>query len=366
MSNRVEATELFTREEHAILYYWFLQRPIEERVDFPGPEVPNGIYRDYALEKLGFRERVLDLYSREDAAVAYILLERAEKELPQWAIWTKKGGLQLARPYREPEKIAERKILLKPQLLFTINWADSGPGFSWPDAYYLTWVPYYERYVVTSSADTPEGLGYCDFALGSFRSDLTVEQGAGRIIRKDWARRKRSGEQERWDDLIDTGLIDGYTAQSWADWVWDDQDPEEKWVGPEPVVEYGAMLAKTYGWEIPVKELARATQFDRPKTGYVTNCLLVAWHFASEEIPSNGGSNSFFGGDRAFLKWVFKDQEREVVAALRSEGSDDCESVLRHIKIRAEAAQKELEKPCYGALAGLGRARQRIDASLYL
>ena len=210
MSNRVEATELFTREEHAILYYWFLQRPIEERVDFPGPEVPNGIYRDYALEKLGFREQVLDLYSREDAAVAYILLERAEKELPQWAIWTKKVGLQLARPYREPEKIAERKILLKPQLLFTINWADSGPGFSWPDAYYLTWVPYYERYVVTSSADTPEGLGYCDFALGSFRSDLTVEQGAGRIIRKDWARRKMSGEQERWDDLIDTGLIDDY------------------------------------------------------------------------------------------------------------------------------------------------------------
>src|SRR6516164_1969152 len=29
-------------------------------------------------------------------------------------------------------------------------------------------LPYYDRYVVTASADCPDAFGYCDFALGAF------------------------------------------------------------------------------------------------------------------------------------------------------------------------------------------------------
>lgn len=69
-----------------------------------------------------------------------------------------------------------------PQYLFTLNWADSGPGFSWPGAYYTTWVPSYERFVVTYSADSPEVWGYADIAIGQFGVKEALKDGSHRLI----------------------------------------------------------------------------------------------------------------------------------------------------------------------------------------
>jgi len=71
---------------------------------------------------------------------------------------------------------------LIPQYLLTINWADSGPGFSWPVAYHVTWVPICDEYVVTQSADSPDAFGYCDFAIGYFlKTDDFVTAAANEI-----------------------------------------------------------------------------------------------------------------------------------------------------------------------------------------
>ena len=71
-------------------------------------------------------------------AVAQILLDRVQDRLPQWAAVTE-DSLQFARPIAD--RRALRKVEMLPRRLLTINWADSGPGFSWPVAYYATHVP---------------------------------------------------------------------------------------------------------------------------------------------------------------------------------------------------------------------------------
>jgi hypothetical protein len=71
------------------------------------------------------------------------------------------------------QKVRRQAALLASEL-FAIDWAVQGPGFSWPVYYHLVWVPIYERFVVTASADCPDAFGYADFALGHFaRSDET-------------------------------------------------------------------------------------------------------------------------------------------------------------------------------------------------
>ena len=134
-------------------------------------------------------------YRRLDAAVAQILLDRVQDHLPRWAAVTG-DSLQFARPIAD--RRALRKVEMLPRRLLTINWADSGPGFSWPVAYYATYVPGYNRTVVTASGDCPDALGVCDIALGSFGPETPLLEGSGAIIRDERANRRREFDQSRW------------------------------------------------------------------------------------------------------------------------------------------------------------------------
>src|SRR5690349_12416750 len=163
------AVDLFTPDEHAILAEWLSVKP---------PVITQDILVDEAISRLGFDRKHLDPYRRIDAAVAFIVLERAEPRLPQWST-VRNDELIFAREYRDSARIPNRKVVLQPRHLFTINWADSGPGFSWPKAYSVTWLPYYDRFVVTASADCPDMFGYCDFALGAFGIDKPIKEEAG-------------------------------------------------------------------------------------------------------------------------------------------------------------------------------------------
>jgi hypothetical protein len=158
-------------------------------------------------------------YSNVHAAVASIVLETVEKRLPQWAS-VSDGEVQFARDYRPKELIPMRRAAMLPQYLFTLNWADSGPGFSWPGAYYTTWVPSYERFVVTYSADCPDALGYADIAIGQFEAKEGLKDGSHRIIVKDWKYQRNDCSQERWGYLFGTGLVGEGEAAAWADEVW--------------------------------------------------------------------------------------------------------------------------------------------------
>jgi hypothetical protein len=213
---RVDQDGLFTSVEHAILAEWFGQRR----------SAVGRIKLDDALAQLGFGERC-EPYSQMDAVVAHIVLEAIEDRLPVWVHWTG-DDLIKARKYREPHERPRRQaVLLLPSELFAINWASSGPGFDWPVHYHLVWIPIYERFVVTASADCSDSFGYADFALGHFGRNDNVGQSVLEIIKRDWTMQRDQCSQERWEMLIHTGLIKEAAVELTADQVWPRNDGDE-------------------------------------------------------------------------------------------------------------------------------------------
>ena len=211
-----EKIDLFTADEHAVLAEWFNVRP---------PRVAKNIEADEAMARLGFRKDPYQ-YLLIDAVVAFIVLEKAENRLPAWSAVRADGSFISARKYRDDDKLPNRKVLLQPRKLFTINWADSGPGFSWPVAYYVTWLPCYDRFVVTASADCSDGFGYNDFAIGSFGSDTPIKEGARKAVCDDW-HNQRAYEQQPWAYLFSTGLISESEAIAWREETWPPEIAED-------------------------------------------------------------------------------------------------------------------------------------------
>lgn len=152
-----------------------------------------------------------------DAAVAAILLKSTRDELPQWAA-VDNGVVTLGRRNTRPVRSA-----YKPKHLFTLNWADSGPGFSWPTAYYVTAVPAFEAMVVTASADGTDAFGFTDFAIGHFHADVDLMVGVQQVITTQWTDQAADG-QSRWAYLFEERLVDADRANQWADQVWADED----------------------------------------------------------------------------------------------------------------------------------------------
>ena len=159
--------------------------------------------------------------------MAAIVLERIQDTLPQWASVKLRENeyeetvITLAREVKA--RRARRTVELVPQYLLTINWADSGPGFSWPVAYHVTWVPIYDEYVVTQSADSPDAYGYCDFATGHFPRTDDFVKAAANEIKGDWEWQRDQFCQNRWAYLFDNGLIDKATAIRLREEIWDDE-----------------------------------------------------------------------------------------------------------------------------------------------
>src|SRR5262249_17622351 len=76
---------------------------------------------------------------RLQITVAQILLHAVQDRLPQWAAITSDGELVTNR--RRHARHKDARLQFNPRLLFEINWATSGPGFEWPEAYHVTYVP---------------------------------------------------------------------------------------------------------------------------------------------------------------------------------------------------------------------------------
>jgi hypothetical protein len=156
-------------------------------------------------------------------AIARICLEPVAPTLPQWAS-IRDGKVTLARSRRRRTALRTHRPR-RPKYLFTINWADSGPGFSWPEKYFAARLPGYEVCIVTGSADSPDAHGYCDFALGWYLGSVSDIDKAGECIRAWWSGQRFEG-QNRWACLFGTGAVDEETAQRWADEVWGEVDDE--------------------------------------------------------------------------------------------------------------------------------------------
>jgi len=149
-------------------------------------------------------------------AVARICLADCQDRLPQWAAVDAKGNEVLGRRVRGG---SHRPLQLQPERLLCINWADSGPGFSWPEDYLVTLLPGFDRYVVTASADSTDSYGVTDFAIGHFHEDDEFLPTCRQIIERWWRERAADGGGP-WEYLFEEGLFDEEMAEEIRDEVW--------------------------------------------------------------------------------------------------------------------------------------------------
>ena len=220
---------LYDDVELAILFDWLqIERPaplasIELESIADETRHPSGAIRLMPSASGDFNDEALS------NAVARLVLSDIQSRLPQWAAVSADGEVALARTYT-PTRRSEVQML--PRFLFMINWADSGPGFSWPESYHVGNLPGFDRYVVTASQDSPDAHGYTDEAIGQFPKDEGIDAGVHRVITEWWQGQLDGWDQQRWAYLFDTGAIDNETAEAWADEVWvseeeEDWEPEE-------------------------------------------------------------------------------------------------------------------------------------------
>ncbi len=155
--------------------------------------------------------------SRLAAGAGQILIQGIQEELPQWSTSKADGRIVFGRKLRDCSKRA--RLALAPVYLFTINWADSGPGFSWPETYTLVYVPWHERFVVIASQDGDDVWGCSDQAIGHFSRKERRLVGARKIISNHWRAMSDDG-QSPWAYLFNTGLVDTETAERWRKQVW--------------------------------------------------------------------------------------------------------------------------------------------------
>lgn len=158
--------------------------------------------------------------SRISIAVAQILLHNIQDTLPNWGYTKDDDTVVLGRLPHQRHKDA--RLNFNPKHVVTINWADSGPGFSWPEAYYITYLPSFNKYIVTASRDSEDAYGCTDHAIGVADGNLGEIKAAKEVIIKNWHEQFDSYDQSRWAYLFNEGLIDTAISNQWADEVWDD------------------------------------------------------------------------------------------------------------------------------------------------
>jgi len=177
------------------------------------------------LRARGFDQDYGKTYTRLNAWVGAFAVKDIQERLPNCGVNWADGRIELTRPIR---KGRPRKVTGLSRFLFRINWADSGPGISWPADYHLVWLPGYERFVLTYSADSPDAMGYSDFALGSVGPEDDWREAVRQILVKDWRQQFNGWGQWPWAQLWGTGPVTAEEALAWR---------AEAWRGQESIVE---------------------------------------------------------------------------------------------------------------------------------
>jgi hypothetical protein len=163
-------------------------------------------------------------------AVAQIVLHHIQGSLPQWA---SVRGEKVILNREEHKRHQDARLKFDPRHICTVNWADSGPGFSWPEAYHLTYLPGFDKFVVTASRDGPDAWGCSDHAIGVADGGLDPVEAAKEVVIGQWRYQFDNWEQSRWAYLLGEGLIDKATASCWADEVWATEPNEENAEGED-------------------------------------------------------------------------------------------------------------------------------------
>jgi hypothetical protein len=149
--------------------------------------------------------------------VARIALSVIQSRLPQFAVISAGGTVTLGREYFDT---AARDVMLLPQFLFMINWADTAPGISWPESYHATYIPGFNRWIVTAAQDSPDMWGVTELAIGSFESGIPLHDGCRCAITDWWRFQSDGGDQDKWAYVWQEGAICQEQADEWAESVW--------------------------------------------------------------------------------------------------------------------------------------------------
>jgi hypothetical protein len=211
--------QLFHPVEHAIISKWLdiEPPPFASDINIYTPQLPDGV--------IGIERDTSGRLSEFSIpnAVARIVLSTIQHRLPQWSSHSGDGIVYGRYPFKKHSG----KINVLPQFLFGINWASTAPGLSWPVDYYVGFLPCYDVYVVTASADSPDAFGYTDLALGHFDAEEDLFTGSERVIRDDWQHQFDEWQQQRWEGLWGNGLISEGRANTLADSVWGENTENE-------------------------------------------------------------------------------------------------------------------------------------------
>ena len=211
---QADAKALFHPVEHALLRQFFGLRALKGSPADLSQPLNDGDEEEITPPYIGIDSR-LESYGLENA-VARLCLGAIQHRLPQWGCVNKDGTVLLNR--KDYARVAHA-VEAKPVFLFELNWADSGPGYSWPTSYYATFIPGYARWVVTASADGPDFWGCADIAIGHFRGQ-DIRAGAGRVVRSEWRKGFKEYDQSPWAYLFSDGLISTEEAFAWRKRVW--------------------------------------------------------------------------------------------------------------------------------------------------
>jgi len=161
-----------------------------------------------------------DLDASINNAVARLMLEPIANRFPNFnAVSRKHGSIRSARPpafkaYKSPAVAGLPNF-------FKINWATSGPGFSWEEVYQVGFLAEYDVYVVTASQDSSDALGFCDACIGYFSETQGFIQD-GLYVVMEWRGDKR-GEYgaEKYESITSIGSASANQIAEITEQVWD-------------------------------------------------------------------------------------------------------------------------------------------------
>jgi hypothetical protein len=226
-SNKSKIEGFFPREHAILAEYFDLQekQPQQARAFDPHEITSEENNYEEAVEGIACRKSYGGRdYRAIDNAVARIALAPVRKNLPTWGGLGKDGAFH-SRQSENESILPERGYRSDPVHVLSINWASSGPSYSWPLKYYISWIPYYERYVVTVSYDSPEVEGYLDLAIGDLSEGASVEKELKSVIVRHWDR--DSMYLQGWEGVIDPGIVkDPWAWREEVSWGYNDDGEE--------------------------------------------------------------------------------------------------------------------------------------------
>jgi len=217
---------VFTPKQMVVLYTWF---------HLPAPKVTqtkdgykSKVSSSDVEEEMGIEERGSTSVTTTDVAVARILLSPVAKRLPQWAsVDIDKHEVYLERDNSWTDvRVVKPIVALISRRILTVDWSQTPVGAG-PEEYRATWVPGFDKVVITGSTDSEELYGHTDFALGYCEPGETLVTDIGKILKDWWLEQRQEWDQAPWS-LIDAGIIDECTANRLRDEAWSDDSEESE------------------------------------------------------------------------------------------------------------------------------------------